>query len=51
MEEAGLKYLEEHYPAGVISVFDNGEGFTIAIVDNKYNPNNLWCVISSVPPR
>ncbi|KAJ3048797.1 F-actin-capping protein [Rhizophlyctis rosea] len=42
LEEAGLKYLEEHYPAGVISVFDDGQASTVAIVDNKYNPNNFW---------
>ncbi|KAJ3288022.1 hypothetical protein HK104_008365 [Borealophlyctis nickersoniae] len=42
MEEAGLKYLAEHYPDGVISVFDDGQTLTVAIVDSKYNPNNFW---------
>ncbi|KAJ3041058.1 F-actin-capping protein [Rhizophlyctis rosea] len=42
LEDAGQKYIDDHYPAGVISVFDNAGVLTIAIVDNKYNPNNFW---------
>ncbi|KAJ3130377.1 Mismatch repair endonuclease pms2 [Nowakowskiella sp. JEL0407] len=43
LDTAAQKYISEHYPDGVTSVFDIGnDSFAIAIVDNKYNPKNFW---------
>ncbi|KAJ3107345.1 F-actin-capping protein [Phlyctochytrium planicorne] len=37
------KYIEDHYPEGISSVFVNGEGdLTLVAVSNKYNANNFW---------
>ncbi|KAJ1570057.1 hypothetical protein HK096_003835 [Nowakowskiella sp. JEL0078] len=43
LDLAAQKYIAEHYPDGVSSVFDLfNNTFVIAIVDNKYNPGNFW---------
>ncbi|KAI8086401.1 F-actin-capping protein subunit alpha [Halteromyces radiatus] len=42
MDEVSSKYVNDHYPEGVSSVFINEKDIILAIVDNKYNPNNYW---------
>lgn len=43
VEKEALEYVNDHYPNGVCTVHttENNE-IVIAIVDNKYNPNNFW---------
>ncbi|RCH92978.1 F-actin-capping protein, partial [Rhizopus stolonifer] len=43
VEKEALDYVNDHYPNGVCTVHatENNE-IAIAIVDNKYNPNNFW---------
>ncbi|KAG1057777.1 hypothetical protein G6F43_000420 [Rhizopus delemar] len=43
VQTEALKYVDDHYPNGVctVHVTENNE-IAIAIVDNKYNPNNFW---------
>lgn len=35
-------YVNDHFPNGVCTVHCTDSEITIAIVDNKYNPNNFW---------
>ncbi|CAO3647264.1 unnamed protein product [Cunninghamella echinulata] len=42
IDESFGDYVKDHYPEGVSSVFVNEKQIIIAIVDNKYNPNNYW---------
>ncbi|KAI9313090.1 F-actin-capping protein subunit alpha [Dichotomocladium elegans] len=43
IETEALKYVEDHYPEGVCTVFaPSSTTIAIAIVDNKYNPGNYW---------
>ncbi|KAL0074322.1 hypothetical protein F4703DRAFT_1745214 [Phycomyces blakesleeanus] len=43
VETEARKYVNDHYPNGVCSVYGLDENnIAIAIVDNKYNPNNYW---------
>lgn len=38
-----LKYVQDHYPDGVTTVYAPSETqIVVAIVDNKYNPSNYW---------
>ncbi|KAJ3190451.1 F-actin-capping protein [Gaertneriomyces sp. JEL0708] len=41
LDEASTAYVKDHYAEGVASVFE-GEEIAIAIVSNKYSPNNFW---------
>ncbi|TPX71508.1 hypothetical protein SpCBS45565_g01083 [Spizellomyces sp. 'palustris'] len=41
LDQAAAKYIAEHYPNGVATVFDGNE-LVLQIVDNKYNPDNFW---------
>ncbi|KAI9353373.1 F-actin-capping protein subunit alpha [Zopfochytrium polystomum] len=37
------RYLDDHYPDGIATVYGKpGKEIIIAIVDNKFNPNNFW---------
>ncbi|CAO3585808.1 unnamed protein product [Absidia cylindrospora] len=42
IDDEALKYVNDHYPDGVLSVYTNEQQIILAIVDNKYNPNNFW---------
>ncbi|CAG8479209.1 F-actin-capping protein subunit alpha [Gigaspora rosea] len=42
VETAISEYVADHYPKGASATYSTGETITIAIVDNKYNPSNLW---------
>ncbi|CAG8537285.1 15931_t:CDS:2 [Gigaspora margarita] len=42
VETAISDYVADHYPKGVSATYSTGETITIAIVDNKYSPSNLW---------
>ncbi|GAA5815549.1 hypothetical protein MFLAVUS_009061 [Mucor flavus] len=42
VETECVKYVEDHFPNGVCTVHCTETDITIAIVDNKYNPNNFW---------
>lgn len=42
VEKECLTYVNDHFPNGVCTVHCNEQDITIAIVDNKYNPNNFW---------
>ncbi|KAI7869225.1 F-actin-capping protein subunit alpha [Spinellus fusiger] len=43
VEKEALGYVYNHYSNGVCSVYGvNEHQVAIAIVDNKYNPNNYW---------
>ncbi|KAJ3017683.1 hypothetical protein HKX48_003422 [Thoreauomyces humboldtii] len=39
LDEAAERYVADHFPDGTTTVYANG---TVAIVDNKYNPNSFW---------
>ncbi|KAI8823584.1 F-actin-capping protein subunit alpha [Fimicolochytrium jonesii] len=41
LDTASIAYIEDHYPDGTATVY-GGEQLVLAIVDNKYNPNNFW---------
>ncbi|KAI9104461.1 F-actin-capping protein subunit alpha [Phlyctochytrium arcticum] len=41
LDDAASKYIAEHYPDGVATVYDGNE-LVLLIVDNKYNPDNFW---------
>jgi capping protein alpha len=42
VDEEATKYVNDHYPEGVLTVYTNEQQLILAIVDNKYNPNNYW---------
>ncbi|CAG8789647.1 891_t:CDS:2, partial [Racocetra fulgida] len=42
VETAISEYVTDHYPKGASATYSTGETLTIAIVDNKYSPSNLW---------
>ncbi|RHZ77405.1 hypothetical protein Glove_180g121 [Diversispora epigaea] len=44
IDTAIIEYVTDHYPNGVSSVYstDDNSTLSITIVDNKYNPHNLW---------
>ncbi|KAL9538708.1 hypothetical protein MBANPS3_010730 [Mucor bainieri] len=42
VEKECLAYVNDHFPNGVCTVHSTDNEITIAIVDNKYNPNNFW---------
>ncbi|KAI8333237.1 F-actin-capping protein subunit alpha [Blakeslea trispora] len=42
VEKECIAYIEDHFPNGVCSVYATESEIAIAIVDNKYNPNNFW---------
>lgn len=42
VETECIKYVEDHFPNGVCTVHCTETEIIIAIVDNKYNPNNFW---------
>ncbi|KAJ1568252.1 F-actin-capping protein [Cladochytrium tenue] len=43
VESAVAAYVEDHFADGLFAVYGlPGKTVTVAIVDNKYNPNNFW---------
>ncbi|CAG8464672.1 21831_t:CDS:2 [Dentiscutata erythropus] len=42
VETAISEYVADHYPKGASATYSTGETITIAIVDDKFNPKNLW---------
>ncbi|KAI8380602.1 F-actin-capping protein subunit alpha [Choanephora cucurbitarum] len=42
VEKECIAYIEDHFPNGICSVYIHESEIAIAIVDNKYNPNNFW---------
>lgn len=42
VETESAAYVNDHFPNGVCTVHCTDNEITIAIVDNKYNPNNFW---------
>lgn len=42
VEKESLAYVEDHFPNGACTVYVTEEEIVIAVVDNKYNPNNFW---------
>ncbi|KAI8341143.1 F-actin-capping protein subunit alpha [Chlamydoabsidia padenii] len=42
IDEEASTYVKDHYPEGVLTVYTNEQQIILAIVDNKYNPNNYW---------
>ncbi|CAG8551039.1 11055_t:CDS:2 [Paraglomus occultum] len=43
LETAVQNYITDHYPDGIATVYSTQDStLTIAIVDNKYNPDNFW---------
>ncbi|KAI7898264.1 F-actin-capping protein subunit alpha [Cokeromyces recurvatus] len=43
VEKECLAYVGDHYPNGVCTIYaNNNKDIIIAVVDNKYNPNNFW---------
>lgn len=42
VEKESELYVNDHYPSGVCTVHCTDSEITIAVVDNKYNPNNFW---------
>ncbi|ORY96121.1 F-actin capping protein alpha-1 subunit [Syncephalastrum racemosum] len=42
LESEATKYVNDHYPDGVCTVYASAQKLVIAIVDNKFNPSNYW---------
>ncbi|KAJ3309480.1 F-actin-capping protein [Blyttiomyces sp. JEL0837] len=43
LDDAVTKYISEHFPDGASTVYSGEDKkLHIAIVDNKFNPNNFW---------
>ena len=42
LDDAFQAYIGEHFPNGVVTVYGSNGSYTVAIVDNKYNPRNYW---------
>ncbi|CAG8437746.1 15272_t:CDS:2 [Acaulospora morrowiae] len=42
IETAISDYITDHYPDGVSTVYYTDGTYTVAIVDDKFNPQNLW---------
>ncbi|KAG9290306.1 hypothetical protein G9A89_007037 [Geosiphon pyriformis] len=42
IDSAIQEFVSDHYPTGVVTVYAKDQKVTIAIVNNKYNPENLW---------
>ncbi|KAI9471999.1 MAG: hypothetical protein EXX96DRAFT_488962 [Benjaminiella poitrasii] len=42
VEKEILTYVGDHYPNGVCTIYATDKDIIIAVVDNKYNPNNFW---------
>ncbi|RCI00313.1 F-actin-capping protein, partial [Rhizopus stolonifer] len=42
VEKECLAYVEDHFPNGVCTVYATETEIAVAVVDNKYNPNNFW---------
>ncbi|KAJ3195957.1 hypothetical protein HK101_010550 [Irineochytrium annulatum] len=50
LEAEAANYVDDHYPNGASSVFSADDGsLYIVIVDNKYNSNNFWLVVATLP--